>query len=91
MIYVGTLKGAGDTQFLLGVSLLLASLLGVFSYLSVKVWRLDVFGAWTLVVFWCLLAAAIYFARYRQGQWRQMRVIEPEDATAVEYAAATAE
>jgi MATE family multidrug resistance protein len=78
MIYVGTLKGAGDTQFLLKVSLVLATLLAGFSYLSVKVWRLDVFGAWTLIVFWCLIAAATYFLRYRQGLWRDMRVIERE-------------
>jgi MATE family multidrug resistance protein len=76
MIFIGTLKGAGDTQFLLRVSLVLATLLGTFSYLSVEVWRLDVYGCWVLIVFWCLIAAATYFVRYRQGKWRQMRVIE---------------
>ena len=76
MIYVGALKGAGDTQFLLRVSLVLATLLGSFSYLSVKVWRLNVYGCWTLVVFWCLIAAVTYAVRFRQGNWRHMRVIE---------------
>jgi MATE family multidrug resistance protein len=76
MILVGTLKGAGDTQFLYVVSLVLATLLSVFSYLSVRVWNLDVYGCWTLIVFWCLIAAVTYAARYRQGKWRAMRVIE---------------
>jgi MATE family multidrug resistance protein len=76
MIFVGTLKGAGDTQFLLRVSLVLATLLATFSYLSVKVWKLDVYGCWLLVVFWCLIAAVTYLFRYRQGKWRSMRVIE---------------
>lgn len=76
MIYVGALKGAGDTQFLLRVSLVLATLLGSFSYLSVEVWQLDVYGCWTLIVFWCSIAAVTYFVRFRQGKWRQMRVIE---------------
>jgi MATE family multidrug resistance protein len=76
MIYVGALKGAGDTQFLLRVSLVLATLLGTFSYLSVEVWKLNVFGCWTLIVFWCLIAAVTYFIRYRQGKWRTMRVID---------------
>jgi multidrug resistance protein, MATE family len=76
MIFVGTLKGAGDTRFLLRVSLLLASLLAVFSYLSVEVWRLTVYGCWTLIVFWCWIAAAVYVVRFRQGKWRRMRVIE---------------
>jgi MFS family permease len=76
MIYIGALKGAGDTRFLLRVSLVLALLLASFSYLSVEVWRLNVYGCWTLIVFWCLLAAVTYFIRYRGGKWRSMRVIE---------------
>jgi multidrug resistance protein, MATE family len=76
MVYIGTLKGAGDTRFLLRVSLVLATLLASFSYLSVKVWKLGIYGCWTLIVFWCLIAAVTYFLRYRQGKWRSMRVIE---------------
>jgi MATE family multidrug resistance protein len=76
MIFVGTLKGAGDTRFLLRVSLVLSALLASFSYLSVEVWELSVFGCWTLVVLWCLLAAVIYVVRFWQGNWRSMRVIE---------------
>ena len=82
MIYVGALKGAGDTRFLLRVSLVLATLLASFSYLSVEVWKLNVYGCWTLIVFWCLIAAVTYFVRFRQGKWRSMRVIEtvPDDS-----------
>jgi MATE family multidrug resistance protein len=87
MVLVGTLKGAGDTQFLLRVSLVLATLLGGFSYLSVDVWNLSVYGCWLLIVFWCLIAAVTYVIRYRQGKWRSMRVIEQptgaEDSFAV--------
>jgi MATE family multidrug resistance protein len=76
MILVGALKGAGDTRFLLFVSLLLASLLAEFSYVSVQVWHLTVYGCWVLVVLWCTLSAVIYVLRFRQGKWRSMRVID---------------
>lgn len=76
MVFVGALKGAGDTRFLLRVSLLLTGLLAGFSWLSVDVWKLSVYGCWTLIVFWCWIAAAIYVARFLQGKWRRMRVIE---------------
>jgi multidrug resistance protein, MATE family len=90
MILVGTLKGAGDTQFLLRVSLFLSFMLGLFSWLSVNVWSLDVYGCWTLIVLWCLLAAVIYMIRFWKGKWRSMRVIEqPGDVDAA--VAATAE
>ena len=73
MIFVGALKGAGDTKFLLRVSLGLAAMLAGFSWLSVQVWKKSVFGCWTLVVLWCLIAAVIYVLRFRQGRWRAMR------------------
>jgi MATE family multidrug resistance protein len=76
MILVGALKGAGDTQFLLRVSLVLALLLGGISQLGVKLLKLNVYQCWVLIVLWCLLAAATYVVRYRQGKWRAMRVIE---------------
>jgi MATE family multidrug resistance protein len=76
MVFVGAIKGAGDTQFLLRVSLVLAAMLAGFSYLSVEVWRLGVYGCWTLVVFWCWIAAVTYLLRFWQGKWRNMRVIE---------------
>ena len=41
MIFVGAIKGAGDTQFLLWVSLALATMLAGFSWLSVEVWRAE--------------------------------------------------
>lgn len=76
MVIVGALKGAGDTRFLLRVSLLLTALLAGFSWLSVEVWKLSVYGCWTLIVFWCWIAAAIYIVRFLQGNWRHMRVID---------------
>lgn len=81
MIFVGTLKGAGDTRFLLNVSIVLAILLASFSWLSVQVWHLSVFGCWTLIVFWCWIAAATYLIRFWRGQWRAMRVIESSPPT----------
>jgi MATE family multidrug resistance protein len=76
MIFVGVLKGAGDTQFILRVSVVLAALLAGFSWLSVEVWHLSVYGCWVLVVLWVWIAAATYLVRFRQGKWRRMRVIE---------------
>jgi multidrug resistance protein, MATE family len=78
LVFVGALKGAGDTRFLLLVSVLLAALLGGFSYFSVEVWHLSVYQCWTLIVFWCLVAAAMYVVRFWQGKWRRMRVIETD-------------
>ena len=44
------------------------ALLATFSYLSVEVWKLSVYGCWTLIVFWCLIAAVTYLVRFLAGQ-----------------------
>jgi multidrug resistance protein, MATE family len=76
MVFVAAIKGAGDTVFVLRVSLALALLLGALSYLSVEVWQLGVYGCWALITGWVWIAAFTFFLRFRQGKWRSMRVIE---------------
>jgi MATE family multidrug resistance protein len=90
MVFVGAIKGAGDTRFVLWVSLALAAMLAGFSWLSVEVWRLSVFGCWALVVLWCLIAAAAYAVRFWQGKWRYMRVIEHSHPGSREFLPAVA-
>lgn len=77
MIFVGAIKGAGDTLFVLRVSLVLAFLLGGLSYMSIEVWELGIYGCWALLSGWVWIAALAFFLRFRQGKWRSMRVIEP--------------
>ena len=76
MVFIGAIKGAGDTPFVMRVSLVLAALLAGFSWLSVEVWQLGVYGCWALVTLWVWIAAAIYVVRFSRGKWRRMRVIE---------------
>ncbi len=76
MVFVGALKGAGDTRFVLQVSLLLTALLAGLSWLCVEQWHTGIAGCWLLVTLWVWLAAAIYMVRFLQGKWRGMRVIE---------------
>ena len=80
MIFVGAIKGAGDTVFVLRVSLVLAILLAGLSYLSVEVWELGIYGCWALVTGWVWIAAITFYLRFRHGRWRSMRVIETEGA-----------
>jgi MATE family multidrug resistance protein len=90
MVFVGAIKGAGDTQFVLRVSLVLAAMLAAFSWLGIEVWQFNVFGCWVLITLWVWIAAAIYAVRFWQGKWRRMRVIErpiADGATPVSAAA----
>jgi len=77
IVFVGAIKGAGDTRFVLRVTLIMAPLLAGATYAAVTSKSVGLYGCWWLVTVWVWIVGLIYFARFQQGRWRQMRVIEP--------------
>ena len=80
VVFVGALKGAGDTRFIF-----LAT--SVVSLGSVVIGRLGqvylgwgLYGWWWVITGWIFSLAVVYLFRFLQGRWRTMRVIEPEFA-----------
>ena len=77
MVCIGVLKGAGDTRFIMwsiGLFSVVVMILPI--YIGVVVLGAGLYYAWscaTLFIF-CLFAAS--FWRYRQGRWKNVRVIE---------------
>ncbi|MFO0940668.1 MAG: MATE family efflux transporter [Pirellulales bacterium] len=75
-ILVSAIKGAGDTQFVLWVSLIMAAVLGLLSWIAVEKIHAGLFGCWILIVGWVWVLGTVYFLRFLQGKWKTMRVIE---------------
>lgn len=76
IVFIGALKGAGDTRFVLVTSMLV-------SVASVLVgWFGDVYCGgkllwwWSVVTGWIFALGIIYAVRFMQGRWRDMLVIE---------------
>lgn len=90
MVFVGAIKGAGDTLYVMHVSFVLATLLAVLAWLSVEVLDLGIFGCWMLITGWVWAAATAFVVRFLQGQWRTMRVIEPREPELAEERVAAA-
>jgi MATE family multidrug resistance protein len=77
MIFTGTLKGAGDTRFIL-ISIVVVSLLVMVlpTYIGVVHFGLGLYYAWACAVLFIFILAVVVALRYRQGKWKKMRVIE---------------
>jgi MATE family multidrug resistance protein len=75
-IFVNAIKGAGDTRFVLVVSLCMGGLLAGFSWLAVEVLDLGIYGCWMIITAWVWFCGIIYLLRFLQGKWRDMLVIE---------------
>ena len=79
LIFSGALKGAGDTRFVMIVSVVLNWLLMVVpSYFVIKLTKetTGLYLAWlALTVYVCTLSIVFLF-RFLSGKWKRMRVIE---------------
>ncbi len=78
IIFVNAIKGAGDTRFVLLVSIAMSLALIVVGYAVVDVLGYGLYACWWVITLWLWVVGGVYAARFLQGYWRHMRVIEPE-------------
>lgn len=76
MMFSSAVKGAGDTRFVLRVSMVMATLLSVLSWVAVEWLELGVYGCWAVITLWVWVMGIVFLLRFLGGKWRSMRVIE---------------
>lgn len=75
------IKGAGDTRFILQTTAVLSLAMLMATWAGIRWLGLGLLWCWVVEsALICALAIA-YSARFRQGRWRTMRVIEPNQAS----------
>jgi multidrug resistance protein, MATE family len=78
IIFVSTLKGAGDTRFILLTSACMSPPPVLAVWIGITRYHLGLMWCWVVITVWVILLGLIYFGRFLQGRWRAMRVIEPD-------------
>ena len=77
LIFSGTLKGAGDTQFILWtIAALSCGVMIIPVYLAIEVFKAGLYTAWVLVTFYIVTLGIAFYLRYRHGKWKEIRIIE---------------
>lgn len=81
IVYSGALKGAGDTMYVMKAIALvaLAAMIAPVTLLT-TVFTGDLYSLWACATLYICCLGAAFWLRYRQGAWRDMRVIEAEPA-----------
>jgi MATE family multidrug resistance protein len=78
VVFAGALKGAGDTRFIMITSLLLTPMPVAAAWAGIHFFGLGLLWCWIVITLWVCVLGVIYCARFLQGRWRHIRVIEPE-------------
>jgi MATE family multidrug resistance protein len=76
IIFSAALKGAGDTRFVMFMTIILSWLVMVIpSWISIH-YGLSVYVVWTFATAYVCILAIVFLLRFLAGHWKDMRVIE---------------
>ena len=78
IVFVGVIRGAGDTRFVLISTVVIASIAIVVGVTVEALAGWGLYWWWTVITGWVLTLGIVYWARFQQGSWKTMRVIEPD-------------
>jgi MATE family multidrug resistance protein len=78
VVFIGALRGAGDTLWAMGLSVSLHWLMVATIVMALRVFGLSAEAGWTCMVSLFLLFSGVVYLRYRSGKWRSIRVLESE-------------
>ncbi|WP_353618229.1 MATE family efflux transporter [Pseudodesulfovibrio nedwellii] len=76
IVYVGGLKGAGDTKFVMKTMVMTSMFCIVFPLIALHILDIKgIHGPWMCILLYVLVLATTYATRFRKGPWRKIRVI----------------
>ncbi len=76
IVFVGAIKGAGDTWFVLLATTILSFGVVLAGVIYEHWFGSDVMLWWYVIAIWVFVMALAFGARFFQGRWKMMRVIE---------------
>ena len=77
IVFSSAVKGAGDTKFVMRVSIIFSWIVMVVpTFLAVIVFNSGLFVVWTFATAYIILISFIFLFRFLGGKWKSMRVIE---------------
>jgi len=77
IIFCSAIKGAGDTRYVMLVTVILSVFLFIIPvYLAVVVFELGLMVAWVFATIYITLLGVVFYLRFLGGKWKTMRVIE---------------
>ena len=85
IVFSSALKGAGDTRYIMFMTLLVSVVgLVIPSYVAMVLLDADIAVGWGILTVYIIVLGFAFLFRYLGGQWKTMRVIEERAPTSTE-------
>jgi len=75
LIYAGALRGAGDTKFVMWISVCTHWIFAGIAWFSIKVLNISAVSMWIIFICFVLILGVGMLMRYRLGGWRKMSLL----------------
>ena len=77
IIFCSAIKGAGDTRFVMLITVILSLFVMIVpTYLAIVVFEYGLMISWFLATIYVILLSLAFYLRFLNGKWKTMRVIE---------------
>jgi len=77
IIFTSAIKGAGDTRFVMLMTVLLSLFILIIpTYLAIVVFKHGLMVSWVLATIYVIVLGLSFYLRFIGGKWKSMRVIE---------------
>jgi len=76
LVFAGALRGAGDTRWVMYVSVSLHWAFSILAVVLIRVVRVTPVAAWTCFIAFVILMGLVTFLRFRSDRWQAIRMIE---------------
>ncbi len=77
VVFVGALRGAGDTLWSMCFSVALHWFIAGLLFIMLRIFHMPIVTAWAAAITGFLLLSVIVLLRYREGKWKTLKIIEP--------------
>ncbi|MDO4587599.1 MAG: MATE family efflux transporter [Planctomycetia bacterium] len=78
IIFCSAIKGAGDTRFIMLVTLIMSPFLVFPTIIGVQYYHFGVYWCWLVLTVWICIFSIIHGFRFFQGKWMLMRLNDPQ-------------
>jgi MATE family multidrug resistance protein len=86
LVFAGTLKGAGDTTYILkiiGITSILVMVIPV--YVSFSIFNASLYFGWSFVTLYVVVLGINFLIRFRSGKWKTKSVIREPNRFIVDF------